>query len=75
MNGLTIFGAVLLALGVAGMIWGGVEYYDNRTDIEVGDFSLTVEKEMPPVAIAGAVGAGVGLIVLVAGALGRRRNS
>ncbi len=75
MKPLTIVGAILLALGAAGLIWGGVEYFDNRHDIEIGDVSVVVQDDIPPLAIGGAIAAGVGLVALVAGALGRGRSN
>lgn len=75
MRSLFTIGAILLALGIAGMIWGGIEYYQEREELEIGDVSLVVEdSEFPPQAIAGAVCAGLGVLALGAGAFGGRRK-
>jgi hypothetical protein len=75
MKPLTIVGAILLALGAAGLIWGGVEYFDNRHDLQIGDVNVIIEDDIPPMAIGGAIAAGVGVVALVAGALGRGRSN
>jgi hypothetical protein len=74
MNLLTILGIILIALGVVGLIYGGITY--NKTDklIDVGDIHLNVnhEKTMPISPIAGAAAVAVGVVLLI---LGRRRNA
>lgn len=69
MKALTLIGALLLALGLAGVIWGGVEMYDDRDTLEIGDTDIVLDEgDFPPVGIAGAITAGVGLVLLVVGA-------
>jgi hypothetical protein len=69
MKALTLIGALLLALGLAGVIWGGVEMYDDRDTLEIGDTDIVLDEgDFPPIGIAGAITAGVGLVLLVVGA-------
>ena len=69
MKALTLIGALLLALGLAGVIWGGVEMYDDRDTLEIGDSEIVLDEgDFPPVGVAGAIIAGVGLVLLVVGA-------
>jgi TRAP-type C4-dicarboxylate transport system permease small subunit len=75
MKALTIVGSILMALGIAGMIWGGIEYFDNRSSIEIGDTNITIEQDLPPIAIGGAIAAGVGLLAIGVGAMGRGRKN
>jgi hypothetical protein len=75
MKPLMIFGVILMALGVAGMIWAGVEYYDDRKTLEIGDARFVIEDaEIPPVGIGGAIAFGVGVLAMGAGALGGGRK-
>jgi hypothetical protein len=69
MKALTLIGALLLALGLAGVIWGGVEMYDDRDAIEIGDEEIVLDDgDFPPIGIAGAIAAGIGLVIIVVGA-------
>jgi hypothetical protein len=74
MNIMTIVGIILIALGVVGLIYGGITYTSTKNVVDLGAVQLKVdqEKEIPlsPIAGAGAVAAGV-ILVLV----GRRRNA
>ena len=74
MKPLTMVGAILLALGVIGLIWGGYEYFDNRSEVEIGDVNIVVSDEVPPILIIGGIAAAAGVVVIAVGALGRGRN-
>ena len=69
MKTLTIAGSILLALGLAGVIWGGVVMHQDRDSIDIGEMHIVVDKgEFPPLGIAGAIGAGVGAVMIGIGA-------
>jgi hypothetical protein len=75
MKTLTLTGSILLALGIAGVIWGIVEMRADRDTFEVGDVRVVVDQgEFPPVGIAGAIGAGVGILMIAGGAIGSRKR-
>jgi TRAP-type C4-dicarboxylate transport system permease small subunit len=61
---LLIVGVVLVAIGLAGLLWGGFSYTKSRDTADLGLFEFTVE-EKEHLAIHPAVGA----VVLVAGAV------
>ena len=74
MNVMTIIGIILIALGVVGLIYGGITYTSSKSVVDLGAVQLKVDekKEIPlsPIFGAGAVVAGV-ILMLV----GRRRNA
>jgi uncharacterized membrane protein YidH (DUF202 family) len=73
-NLLTVLGLVLIALGVVGLIYGGITYTATDKLIDVGDVHVNVnhEKKMPISPIAGAAAVAVGAVLLI---MGRRRNA
>ena len=62
-------GIILIALGVAGIAWGGLTYTTRETVVDLGPIQATREKShsvpLPPV--AGAVLLATGVALLVAG--------
>jgi hypothetical protein len=62
-------GIILIALGVAGIAWGGLTYTTRETVVDLGPIQATREKShsipLPPV--AGAVLLATGIALLVAG--------
>lgn len=75
MKALTMIGAILLALGAVGLIWGGVKYFDSREEFAIGDVEIVVqEREVPPEAIAGGIAVVAGGVALAVGAMGNRRD-
>jgi hypothetical protein len=75
MKSLMLIGAILLALGIAGVIWGLVEMNDDRDTLEIGDSEIVFDEgDFPPIGIAGAIMAGVGLLMIGGGALAGRKN-
>ncbi len=76
MKVLTIVGSILLALGLAGVIWGVVQMQDDRDTLDIGDTEIVFDEgDFPPIGIAGAIGAGVGGLLLVLGvATGASKN-
>jgi hypothetical protein len=74
MKPLMLVGVLLLALGLAGIIWGLVKMADDRATLDIGDSTIVFnEGEFPPIGIAGAVAAGLGAVLLVVGGVGGRR--
>ena len=68
----TLIGAVLIVIGLIGLIWGGISYTSEETVLDVGPIEATAETQerIPIGPIAGGL-ALVGGIVLVA--TGRKR--
>ena len=66
-------GILLIALGIIGLIWGGITYTKRRDTVSVGPISATVQqRETFPISpIFGGIAllAGIGLLV----ASGKRR--
>lgn len=65
-------GIILIALGIAGIAWGGLTYTTRETVVDLGPIQATREKShsvpLPP--IAGAVLLATGIALLVAGKKG-----
>jgi len=74
MNTMTIIGIILIALGVFGLIYGGITYTTSKDIVEVGSMHLQIDqnKQILLSPIAGAVAVAVGVILILAG---RRRPS
>ncbi|MDF1545909.1 MAG: DUF3185 domain-containing protein [bacterium] len=68
MKTMTVFGMILIALGVIGLIYGGISYTSSRNAINMGDMYVQVDETrhfpFSPIAGTVAVLAGVVLIVL-----------
>jgi hypothetical protein len=76
MKTVTLLGVLLLALGLAGVIWGVVEMYDDRDTMEIGDSEIVFDEgDFPPLGIAGAIAAGLGVVLIVVGAASGRKSS
>ena len=60
---------ILIALGIAGLAWGGLTYTTRETVVDLGPIQATRDKShsvpLPPV--AGAVLLATGVALLVAG--------
>lgn len=65
-------GMILIALGLAGIAWGGLTYTTRETVVDLGPIQATREKShsipLPP--IAGAVLLATGIAQLVSGKKG-----
>lgn len=63
-----IIGGILLILGIVALIYGGINYTDQKTVLEVGSLNVTATDHkrfpVPPVVGALAVLGGVALIVV-----------
>jgi hypothetical protein len=74
MNLMTIIGIILIALGVVGLIYGGITYTSSRNVIDMGSVHLQVDqkKQIPLSPIAGAAAVAIGVVLII---LGRRRRA
>lgn len=74
MTAARIAGLVLVAIGLVGLLWGGVSWTRERTVVDVGPFEARAEERetipVPPIVGGIALVAGVVLLVLP----GRRRG-
>jgi len=71
---MTIIGIILIALGVVGLIYGGITYTSSRNVVDMGSVHLQVDekKQIPLAPIAGATAVAIGVVLII---LGRRRRA
>ena len=73
MKPIALTGIVLIVLGLAALVYGGITYTSRETVIDIGPLQATADRErtfpLPPV--AGIVAVAGGIALLVAGS--RRR--
>ena len=73
MKTMSVIGIILIALGLVGLIYGGITYTSSKSVVDLGAVQLKVDekKEIPlsPILGAGAVAAGVILMIV-----GRRKG-
>ena len=76
MKSLTLIGVILLALGIAGVIWGFVAMADDRDTIDLGDDAEIIldDGDFPPIGIAGAIAAGLGAVLIVVGSVSGKKS-
>lgn len=71
-----ILGVILIILGALALAYKGITYTRDEEILKVGPIQATAKKEetipIPP--IAGAVGIGVGVLLVVVGGGGRKRS-
>jgi uncharacterized membrane protein len=69
-------GSLLLVIGIALVIWGVVEMYEGRDEMDLRkDAEIIVEDgNFPRIGVAGAILGSVGLIFIVVGSVGARRS-
>lgn len=74
MNVMTIIGIILIALGVVGLIYGGITYTSTKNVVDMGPMHVQVDQkeEIPLSPIFGAGAVAVGVILML---VGRRRNA
>ncbi len=62
-------GMILIALGLAGLVWGGFTYTTREKVVDLGPIQATREKthEVPIPPIAGAISLIAGIAVLATG--------
>lgn len=70
MKPLMIVGIVLLALGAAGLIFGGISYTTQEKVVDIGGLHVTAEKEktIPIPAVVGGLALVGGIVVVVVAA-------
>jgi hypothetical protein len=70
MKPMALTGIVLIVLGLAALVYGGITYTSRETVIDIGPLQATADRErtfpLPPV--AGIVAVAGGIALLVAGA-------
>jgi hypothetical protein len=66
---LVVVGILLVALGIVGLVYGGITYTKSRETSTLGPFSFTYEekKTLPIHPAIGGVVLGAGVVVLIAG--------
>jgi hypothetical protein len=71
---MTIIGVILIVLGAAGLIYGGITYTTSRNVVDMGSLHIQVDqnKQIPFSPIAGAVAIAVGVILII---VGRRQRA
>jgi hypothetical protein len=69
MKNVTIIGIVLVVIGVAGLIYGGLSYTSSNNTVHMGEVYLQIEekKQIPISPIAGSVAVVGGGILILAG--------
>lgn len=74
MNIITIIGIILIALGVVGLIYGGITYTSSRNVVDMGAMHVQVNesRQIPVSPIAGAVAVAIGVVLII---VGRRRHA
>jgi hypothetical protein len=68
-----IIGLVLIALGVVGLIYGGITYTSSKDLVNLGSVHVQVDqkKQIPLSPIAGAVAVAIGTTFII---IGQRRR-
>jgi hypothetical protein len=69
---MTIVGLILVVLGVAGLIYGGITYTSSENVVDLGSVHLKVDqtRQIPLSPIAGSAAIGLGVLLII---FGRRR--
>lgn len=67
-----ILGIILIVLGLAGLLFGGLSYDRKKADVDLGpvDFEVTERKTLPVPPIAGAVAIVAGVALMFVGRRG-----
>jgi len=75
MRTMIVIGIILIALGVVGLIYGGITYTSSKNVVEMGSMRVQVDQEqqIPLSPVAGAAAVAVGVILILVGR--RRRGS
>jgi len=67
MKPIALAGIVLIVLGLAALVYGGITYTSRETVIDIGPIQATADRErtfpLPPVAGVVAVAGGIALLV------------
>jgi hypothetical protein len=67
-----ILGIILIVLGLAGLVFGGLSYDRKKADVDLGpvDFEVTERKTLPVPPVAGAVAIVAGVALMFVGRRG-----
>jgi uncharacterized membrane protein YidH (DUF202 family) len=65
----TVIGAVLIVIGLIGLIWGGISYTREEKVIDFGPIEATAERRetIPVTPVVGGIALVGGIVLLVAG--------
>ena len=65
----TIIGAVLIVIGLIGLIWGGISYTREEKVMDLGPIEATAERRetIPVGPVVGGIALVGGIVLLVAG--------
>jgi len=76
MKPLFLTGVILILLGAAALIYGGVTYYTKKDVVNFGDVKIQTEqrKQIPVSPIFGGVAVLAGVVLVVAGRRGSSRG-
>lgn len=68
----TLIGAILIVIGLIGLVWGGISYTREETIIDAGPIEATAEKRetIPVGPVVGGIALVGGIVIL---ATGRKR--
>ena len=65
----TLLGAILIVIGLIGLIWGGISYTREEKILDVGPIEATAQqhKRIPIGPVVGGIALVGGIVILVAG--------
>lgn len=65
----TLIGAILIVVGLIGLIWGGISYAREETVLDVGPIEATAERRerIPIGPVVGGIALVGGILILIAG--------
>lgn len=65
----TVIGAVLIVIGLIGLIWGGVSYTREEKVLDLGPIEATAERRetIPVTPVVGGIALVGGIVLLLAG--------
>lgn len=65
----TVIGAVLIVIGLIGLIWGGISYTRKEKVIDFGPIQATAERRetIPVTPVVGGIALVGGIVLLLAG--------
>jgi hypothetical protein len=75
MQGVRVLGTILLILGLIGVVWGIIEMNRGKEIDPVRDVETVSDGGFPTIGTAGAIGVGLGVIMLIGAGMAGRRSS
>ena len=65
----TVIGVILIAIGLVGLIWGGISYTREEKVLDLGPIEATAERRrtIPVGPVAGGIALIGGIVLIVAG--------